>query len=1115
VTGGARSGRIPEPRRRGAERVFLEALELPRNERTVFVRSRCGADDELRSLVFSLLLAEERTGPFDRIADDLGALCAEIVTMSQGAEGTVGERAPARVEPGDSVGRYEVRELLGAGGMGEVYRGFDPRLQRDVAIKVIARRIGSGADVIERFEGEARAASSLNHPNIVTVHDFGEHEGRPFLVMELVEGKSLRELLGEPLPVGQLVELGAQIADGLAAAHANGVVHRDLKPENILVDRRGHARILDFGLARFGPAAESAAETVAFGEPAAGGETLVGTVGYMAPEAIRGRRTDARADQFALGAILYEMATGARAFQRGSMPETLIATIADEPSAVLDLNPQLPSALASIVERCLSKDPRRRFPNSAALCEALRALPEPEAAVVARRFAVPDPPTPLIGRDRELRQVVELLRQQHVRMVTLTGPGGSGKTRLAIEVAHALREDLPGGVVFVSLAAVRDPQLVVPSISRELIGKECTLDGLIHGAREASAEGELLLVIDNFEQVVEAAPALGELAAACPGVELLVTSRALLHLSGEHELPVRPLELPPPDEDPLPEELATVPAVAFFLERARVAVPDFVIDEENASAVAELCRRVDGLPLALELAAPRLRTMSPQAILERLESRMSILTRGSRDLPDRQRTLRGALEWSYGLLGAGERRVLRRLAIFVDGFTLEAAEAVCDPFARLRPGVLEAVESLLDQSLVTRVGVFDGEPRFGMLETVREHALERMREEEDVDALAKAHAAYFVVLAEEAGQAFASEDSRRWRGVVGRERGNLDAALAWARSADEGEWGLRMATSLFPFWELGEGLAHGQRHLAALVELPSVQRPSALRGRALFSAAVLSRLSSPAAEVDLPYFQRSLEVYRAIGDPAGQAVVLNAIGIRLTDAEDFAAARACFEECLELWRGIGENLGGAQALSNLAHVLRVQGDPEQGVRLYREAEDTFRRLGDEVSAAWQLSHLADIAREQGDPGARQLLDRALTAFRELDQDWGVATVLSDLAELARDGDPEEAAKDYREALAIFKRLGHLRGVAHVLEGMASLALTRNEDERGQILAGAASVLRRRVGATRESGVRRELADALERSRRRLGAQAADRLFRRGEATPLDRLLAEPRLRARA
>ncbi|HVS13206.1 MAG TPA: protein kinase [Thermoanaerobaculia bacterium] len=1115
MTGRARSPRIPEERRQSAERVFLDALERPCRERPAFVRAECGADDELRSLVFSLLLAEERTGPFDRIADDLGALCAEIVTMSQGAEGTVGERPPARIEAGDSVGRYEVRELLGVGGMGEVYRGFDPRLQRDVAIKVIARRIGAGADVIERFEGEARAASSLNHPNIVTVHDFGEHAGRPFLVMELVEGKSLRELLGEPLPVGRLVELGAQIADGLAAAHANGVVHRDLKPENILIDGQGRARILDFGLARFGPTGESAAETVAFGEPAAGGETLVGTVGYMAPEAIRGRRTDARADQFALGAILYEMATGARAFQRGSMPETLIATIADEPSAVLDLNPGVPTALASIVERCLSKDPRRRFANSAALCEALRAIPEHEDTPFAGRFSVPDPPTRLIGRDRELRQVTELLRQKHVRMVTLTGPGGSGKTRLAIEAAHSMREELSGGVVFVSLAAVHDPQLVVPSISRELIGSECTLEGLVHGARETSTDGDLLLVLDNFEQVVEAAPALGELVTACPRLVLLVTSRALLHLSCEHELPLRPLELPPPEEPLPPDELAAVPAVAFFLERARLAVPDFELDEDNAAAVTELCRRVDGLPLALELAAPRLRTMAPQAILERLESRMSILTRGSRDLPDRQRTLRGALEWSYGLLDEGERRVLRRLAIFVGGFTLEAAEAVCDPFARLRPGVLEAVESLLDQSLVTRIGVFDGEPRFGMLETVREHALERMREEEDQGALARAHAAFFLVLAEEAGQAFPKEASSRWREVVARERGNLDAALAWARAADEGEWGLRMATSLFPFWELGEGLAHGQRHLAALVELPSVQQPSALRGRALFSTAVLSRLSSPQSGSDLAYFQRSLEVYREIGEPAGQAAALNAIGIRLTDHEDFPGARACLEECLELWRGIGENLGRAQALSNLAHVLRVQGDPEHSVRLYREAEDAFRRLGDEVSAAWQLSHLADIAREQGDPGARQLLDRALTAFRELDQEWGVATVLSDLAELARDRDPEEAAKDYREALAIFKRLGHLRGVAHVLEGMARLALTSNEDERGQILAGAASVLRRRVGATRESGIRRELAEALERSRRRLGAEAADRLFRRGEATPLDRLLTEQRLRAQA
>jgi len=803
------------------------------------------------------------------------------------------------------------------------------------------------------------------------------------------------------------------------------------------------------------------------------------------------------------------MATGERAFRRPTAAETLVATLHEEPPPLGERAPALPPALAAAVGRCLAKERERRFADAEEVQRALAAVIRPAAAPARRPSGLPTPATRLVGRRGELHRLQNLVLEARVRLLTVTGTGGSGKTRLAIEAAREMEPSFPGGVYFVPLAAIGEPELVLPAVARAVGGVEADggeeLSDLIRATTEA--DGPALVVLDNFEQVVEAAPAIGELVAACPALTVLVTSRELLHLSMEHGFPLAPLELPPTGRALTLDELARTPAVALFVERARMADPSFALDAANAEAVADLCRRFDGLPLALALAAARVRLMTPQAMLRRLEGRLTILTGGPRDLPDRQRSLRAAMDWSYELLSPVEQTVFCRLSVFVGGFTLEAAEAVADPFARLDGDVVGIVESLLDRSLLIRDSAAGGEPRFNALETVHEYALERMAGEEDEAALRRAHAAYYLVVAEEAGAAAGGPEGSRWSERLERERGNFRAALKWAVARDEGEWGLRLARGLFPFWERGQGISEGRRHLADLLALPSTQGATPLRAHGLFCAGVLaSSMNDRPAEM-----HQALALYRELDNLWGQAAALNALGILYTDHGEFDRAHDCYVECLELWERLGESDPAARSLSNFAYVLRKQGELDRSRRLYRDAAAMFRRLGDETSAAWEVSHEADVARDQGDPEADALYQRALAAFRELDQPWGTASVLVELAQAAeRPGELATSRGRYAEAFTTFWRVGHERGVARVLEGLALVSAREGNDAEALRLAGTAAALRERTGGKRETSSERqgELDAMRTDARDRLGAGTADALWQEGRETPVERLVPE-------
>jgi predicted ATPase/predicted Ser/Thr protein kinase len=1000
---------------------------------------------------------------------------------------------------GSLLGRYRILRPLGAGGMGAVYVAEDVRLRRQVAVKVIRSTVFT-TSARARFEQEARAASGLTHPNIITIFDIGDADDQPFIVMELLEGNSLRELVNEPFSFDRLQRIAVQIADALTVTHERGIVHRDLKPENIFVTSDGNAKILDFGIARIRHGGDQD-EGFPTEERLTIEGSAVGTIGYMAPEVISGQRGDFRADVFSFGCILYEMAAGRRPFTGKSVMEILAACLSEHPPPLSSQRSDLPPAFSSIVERALRKDPDERFPSTRILLDELRRMSGGAVPVMpaeAAPLSLPRVDFPLLGREAELEKIESMFVEEGTRLVTLTGPGGSGKTRLAIAAAEKLQGWFSGRVYFVSLASVSEHELVGAAIARVLGAVDparAPLPSVI--AQLRATEQRTLLVIDNFEQVVEAAADLAELISACSAVSILVTSREILHLYAERNLLVPPLPVPESSGDTTSAAAMESPAVMLFLQRARAVNPDVEIDASSLSAIVEICRHLDGLPLAIELAAARTRLITPRAMLARLGERLKLLTGGARDLPDRQQTLRRTLDWSYELLGPEEQRLLRRLAVFAGSFSLEQAEAVADPFGRLEIDIVDGVGSLVDKSLLVRKGEEDGDPRFGMLGMVRDYAAERLSTSGEEQETRKAHAAYFLVLAEEAGQALGRGEEEEWMVRLGREHDNLRAALEWTTAAGLTEWGLRIAVGIFPFWERSEHLSEGRRRLEALL----ADRAGAdrlLRARGLFALSVLActqkeyRVASSRAE-------ESLALYRELEDRGGIAVSCNCLGLIYTERRELGQAATILEESLALWQASGDEASYARTLTNLAMVRRLQGEHEAARQMYTETEALFLRIGDRSSAARARNRLGDVASEMGQPDeAASYYESALQAFRELGDGWGVASSLVDIGNLARRcGRIEEAAAAYRESLEEFNRLGHMRGTARVLEVMALLAVEQERAERALTLAGAASRLRELAGAPLPEEEQAELDRGLERARAALDLEGARQPFQCG------------------
>jgi predicted ATPase len=1010
-------------------------------------------------------------------------------------------------------GSYQILQRLGAGGMGEVYRARDTRLAREVALKTLPLELRSQPEALSRFEQEARSACALNHPNIVTIYEFGHVDGTRYISMELVLGETVRELLASgPIPFRKAVAIAAQIADALAKAHAIGIVHRDLKPENLMVSGDATAKILDFGLAKLlalNPSPDSEASTSITQQG-----TIVGTVGYMSPEQATGGEVDFRSDQFSFGSVLYEMVTGFPAFRKRTHAETMAAILRDEPERLGSRMLQAPPPFLWIVDRCLAKDPKERYASTHDLARDLAAVRDRLAEAHTRPSEsrpnnLPVQRTAFIGREHEAASLRQLLSRVDVQLVTLTGPGGIGKTRLALQVASDAAAQFPGGVCFVPLSAISDHTLIASTIAQALGVRETANQSSQESLKEyvSGLDQPMLLLLDNFEHLVSAAPVITQILTTSPKLKIAVTSQAPLHVYGEHEFPVPPLALPDLKSIPALEVLSRLPAVALFVERAQAVKHEFALTRENAPAVAAICARLDGLPLAIELAAARIKLLPPSAMLARLESRLNLLTGGARDLPTRQQTLRSTVDWSYGLLNPAEQTLFRRLSVFTGGCTLEGAEAVCDTKSDLGLDILDGMASMVDKSLAQQLEQGHTETRFLMLSTIREYALERLAESNDEATTRRAHAAYYLVLAEEGAEDVVAHPE--WLDRFEIEHDNFRLALDYLIKTGDAEWGLRLGAALFRFWETREYLSEGRDSIARLLALEGTAARPKLRARLSFAAAVLAGEQGDYASAR-QLFEESLETCLELNDNRGVAVALNALAVNARDRGELPLSSLLFERCVAIWKDLDASADIARALSNLANVTKLQGDYERASSLYDECLTMFRKAGDGAGVAWTLNYQGDVARDKADfVAARSFCEQSLAAFRELRDGWGIASALSDLASLSFDqGNDAEARRLYGESIRMFKELGHKRGIARALECLAASAAAQSNAEQSLRLAGAAAALRQRLGAPLTPTEQPRLEKALEFARRTLGNAAGLTAWMEGWAMPIEQAVRE-------
>ncbi len=1012
--------------------LFGELVELSEAERAARLRaldiSAPAIARELRALLDA-----------DQANDDFFGLHTRTL---DGADAPVSLSGEITANAGDVIGPYRLVREIGRGGMGTVWLAHDGRLDRHIALKFLRlpdAGDGPGATdrrraVRSRFLVEARAAASIDHPNVAGIYDVGGAQSdRLFIAMAYCENGSLAQRLKSgALAVGEALRIAAEIAAGLAAAHRRTVIHRDVKPANVLFDAAGTARLADFGIALLP------------GQNVTGNGMVMGTLAYLAPEQLRGDRADHRADLWALGVTLYEMLTGRLPFEGASHAAMIYSVLHATPVPPSTLVPDLPNTVGTLLAHLLAKDPDQR-PDSADLVEqALRmiALHGDRAdtdigakALISDAEAAPQHLTPLIGRSSELGLVRRLMAD--ARLLTLTGAGGSGKTRIASETAqrHTAGEAGGGGAertAWVDLIPLSDESLVPAQIAAALRVPEQPGRTRIDAVAETIGTQRILLVLDNCEHVVGAAARAAEtLLQRCPNLQILATSREALGIHGETTW--------------LVPALPVLDARELFVQRAQSVLPGFTLDERNTQVVDDICRRLDGIPLAIELAAARVRILSPAQILSRLDNVFTLLTGGVRTALPRHRTLRGTMEWSHDLLVPRDRVLLRRLAVFSGGFSMSAAEAVCADPPGTRNGsdvadhltaddILDGVSSLVDKSLV----LLDAEGatlRYRLLETVRQYALERLDAVGERERHEQLHAEHFTNLIESHAPLLLGGE--HVPGVMERlipDHANLRAAIAWSVRGEPQEGGraeiaLRIAGAMFWYWYAAAGWL----------------------GTAQYGEA--------RAFVDLA-LQRGAQCA-----PVLRGAALATSGFIALSTGEWTMAVRDTEAALALLQAHGELASAAFTQSALAAAHLMQSNLDLALSAVEEAYAVTVQMPTTVLHTFCLSWYGLIARARGDVvTARAMHERNIECALEIGHQTSISHSYAFLGGLdVLEGMYEAAAENFRCAVPIHLRLRDGWGLALDLEGLSSVAAGRGDFADAARLLGAVDALRGKIG----------------------------------------------------
>lgn len=1000
--------------------------------------------------------------------------------------------------------RYRLVELLGRGGMATVYKAFQETLNRFVAIKFLHPSLADDPLSQQRFRQEAQSVASLKHPNIVQIYDFAYEDDVYYIIMELVEGTTLETQLNQLGRSQQLLSLDVairtirELGHALAYAHAQGIIHRDIKPGNVMVEDSGRVVLMDFGLARLLDAPHLTATGLAIGTPS-----------YMAPEQIRGQTIDRRIDIYALGVLFYQMVAGRLPFTGDSTYGMIYQHLNETPLSPQQIVPDVPHSVSQIILKTLAKDPNKRYPTVEAFLADLAA---PEQAVVilesnekvpAAPTAPPPPnylpaiPSSFIGREQDVVTIQQRLHQPDTRLFTLVGPGGTGKTRLALQVAQKMLPDLAHGAFFVDLTTLPDAALLPDAIAR-LVGLtemgESPLEDQLH---QHLQKQELLLVLDNFEHLLEATAFVSELLQHAPQLKILATSREPLRLYGENLYQVAPLALPDIKQLYTPAALSQFPAVRLFTVRAQAVEPDFILTDENARQVAKLCVQLDGLPLAIELAAAQIYSYTPAELVTQLNNRLGLLVDGPRDRSARQRTMRGAIEWSYNLLSSEEQTLFNRLGVLVGKFSLDAAAAII--------GSTE-IASLVTKNLLQQENQPDGSLRFSMLELLRSYALEQLTHKQELAQWKEQHASYFLALAEQAEPHLTGPEQAYWFQRLADVHDNFRAVLDWSLNGGRYPVALTLTGILWRLWAVHSHLNEGSRWLEKTINR-NQQASVILRAKALLGAGRLAFFQNRYEQAQR-FLEECLALYQALRDHLAQASVLNNLGELALDLNHLDQAQHYFAAALELYRGSQDRRGVVRTLNNLGELAFLQAQYAEAEAFLLECLAMEREGGTPEGLAVTLNSLGEVARIQGKhEAAAAFYQESLDLYWSLNYPIGVAVLLHNLGCL------ELQSKNYQEAVSRFKLSliqlqttdEHLQ-IAKGIIGLGRALFHLGDAAQAVRLFGKADTLLQIGGGQLDPFDDAAYQSDLAQTQTQLKAQEWQAAWQEGYAMPLERIL---------